>query len=307
MDQSEKNQSISASVTVIVPFLNRGGYFYRLLHSIEQQTVLPEKIFIIDNGSSLDEISLIWQYIRKSSLDITLVSSCIQRNANSARNLGLSLAETSYVAFIDSDDWWVENHIQDSIAALENCDAKGVYSSGIVHNKQGVKERKTTDINLLDSPFEIYFSKNKYLTPTCSFVVRKALSKDTEIYWDESLERHQDYDYFLNVHFKSEGWIYLKGARSHIDWQEARVVSYKKITRFLEKWERKIPIKLLENYYYKQAARAHRARDVETYNYFRDRYSKNFLKGILISKLFMTLRVSLSDVYEKFIVEPRNS
>lgn len=261
---------------------------------------MPQKILIIDNGSSLDEISSIWQHIRKSSLDITLVSSYIQRNANSARNLGLSLAVTSYVAFIDSDDWWVENHIQDSIELLENCDAKGVYSSGIVHNKQGIKERKTTDVNTLDSPFEIYFSKNKYLTPTCSFVVKKSLPEDTEIYWDESLERHQDYDYFLNVHFKSEGWVYLKGARSHIDWQEPRVVSYKKITKFIEKWENKIPQKLLENYYYKQATRAHRARDIETYNYFRNRYSTNFFKKVLISKPFMALRVVLSDVYEKF-------
>lgn len=103
------------NITVIIPLYNKAGYIQRALRSIQTQTHPPFEVIVIDDGSTDDSAA---QVAAIADSRIRLVS---QPNAGpgAARNRGLALAETDYVAFLDADDEWLPTFLAHSIANLK--------------------------------------------------------------------------------------------------------------------------------------------------------------------------------------------
>lgn len=236
-------------INVVVPFYNRSTYFDRLIKSIESQTVLPTEVFIIDNGSDFKEIESIIPLIENSKLNITLASTVERYNGNAARNLGLYLSKDVYVAFLDSDDWWDKEHLEKSIKVLEESNAYCVYSPPIILTHEGKTKGKSIDVNKLISPFHIFFGGKNYWAQTSSYVIKKN-KHCLNIYWDEALPRHQDYDFFLSIANSDLDLAYSNDHTTYIDWSDnkGRVIDFNKQLPFIKKWESKFPKECLLNY-----------------------------------------------------------
>lgn len=249
----EFNKKLEDGVSVVIPFYNRSKFLNRLLDSIETQTLSPEKIFIVDNGSTLKEANIAWNIIQSHNLltKCCFLSSLDRGNANYARNLGYYLAETKYVAFLDSDDWWGEQHLSQSIECLKNSKKVAVYSGASIHDKKDVETRFSADVNELKNPFLLLFSKENYIAQTSSYIVNKQKLKD-EVLWDENLKRHQDYDYFVSIFYETEGWCYFPETNVNVDWGEGgtqkKDIDFKSLVYFCEKWVSKIPDDVLKPY-----------------------------------------------------------
>jgi glycosyltransferase involved in cell wall biosynthesis len=91
-----------ASISVIVPTYNSARFLKEALDSILKQTLLPEQIIVVDDGSTDNTAEVVRryanrriQYIRKEHEGIA-----------SARNAGLDAARGEFVAFLDADDRW---------------------------------------------------------------------------------------------------------------------------------------------------------------------------------------------------------
>ena len=99
----------TADVTAIIPVYNGKIYLKESVNSVLNQTLLPKQLIIVDDGStdgSLDVLNGI-----KSPIPIAKV---YQQNSgqSSARNKGVSLTKTEFIAFLDQDDYWFPNHIE---------------------------------------------------------------------------------------------------------------------------------------------------------------------------------------------------
>jgi len=93
------------SIGVVIPCKDRADLLVRALSSILNQTLKPDEIIVIDDGSKLP----LSADAGVRSLDLSHV--VFHRNeraqgANAARNLGVRLSNTQFVAFQDSDDEW---------------------------------------------------------------------------------------------------------------------------------------------------------------------------------------------------------
>lgn len=101
-------------IAVIIPYFNGAGYISTAVQSVLNQTVLPDEIVIIDDGS--DEPLVGFQNL---SLPVR-----IHRSKNfgqsSARNIGAAMANSRYICFLDQDDEFLENHIEILRNALSN-------------------------------------------------------------------------------------------------------------------------------------------------------------------------------------------
>lgn len=240
-------------VSVVIPFYNRSEFLKRLLDSIDQQTLSPEKIFIVDNGSSLEETNTAWDIIQshKLSFKCSFLSSMKSGNANYARNLGYYLSETKYIAFLDSDDWWEKDHLSQSIKCLKNSDRVAVYSGAIVHSSKRTIINNSIDVNFFDNPFSLILSNFDYLAQTSSYVIDKS-QLQYNVIWDEALKRHQDFDYFTAIFYKTSGWCYCPEANVNIDWDDGGTdkceVDVSSLISFYEKWEYLIPDNIKKNY-----------------------------------------------------------
>jgi glycosyltransferase involved in cell wall biosynthesis len=120
--KSRNNQTIS----VVVPTLgNRIEYLTEALITIESQTLTPREILIINNGK-FSAKELMSQLSPKSPIKI--VDTIYRAGASQARNLGASLAEGKYIAFLDDDDLWDSNYLEAMNKEIETSNAKCIIS-----------------------------------------------------------------------------------------------------------------------------------------------------------------------------------
>lgn len=234
------------SVSVVVPFYNRAKFLNRLLDSVLNQNLRPIAVYIVDNGSSSKESASVIKIMssnRFERLNIIYVSTLNRGNANFARNLGYELANTKYVAFLDSDDWWESSHLNKSIGLLEHSGKSAIYSGAKIHKKNGVNINKSVDVNDFDNPFDLILSQKGYLAQTSSYVVDKS-DVCNAVVWDEKLKRHQDFDYFASLYYNTKGWCYCPIPQTNVDWLEGgtgnKEIEFSSLVTFYEKWKNNI-------------------------------------------------------------------
>jgi glycosyltransferase involved in cell wall biosynthesis len=107
-------QMVDRSVAVIIPYFNGADYISIAVQSVLHQTVLPDEIIIIDDGS--DEPLVGFQNL---SLPVRILRS-ENFGQSSARNIAAAMVNSRYICFLDQDDEFLENHIEILRNALSN-------------------------------------------------------------------------------------------------------------------------------------------------------------------------------------------
>ncbi len=89
-------------ISVVIPVYNGSKYLAECLESVRSQTLRDIEIICVDDGSSDDTLNILNDYARKDERFIVLT----QKNlyAGIARNRGLEIAKGDYLSFLDSDD-----------------------------------------------------------------------------------------------------------------------------------------------------------------------------------------------------------
>lgn len=104
--------SNSISISVIIPCYNSESTISRCLESIFYQTELPDEIIIIDDNSNDNTLSEIELSKEKSPVKIKVFRNNENKGPGYCRNKGWEAAESTYIAFLDSDDIWVKDKIK---------------------------------------------------------------------------------------------------------------------------------------------------------------------------------------------------
>lgn len=110
-----------ATFTIIIPFYQRDdGILRRALASAFSQTFEDFEVIVVDDQSPYSPADELAPLTEPERARITVVS---QQNAGpgGARNTGLDhvAAETKYVAFLDSDDIWTPDHLENAFTAMQ--------------------------------------------------------------------------------------------------------------------------------------------------------------------------------------------
>ena len=117
MDELNKNSSVS----IISPVYNASNYINKFTQSLFQQTYTNFEIIFVDDGSTDNSLKILQQYASKDVRIKTLHQA--NQGAAAARNLGLSNANGKYVVFLDSDDYFEPDLIEQSVAKAEKFNA----------------------------------------------------------------------------------------------------------------------------------------------------------------------------------------
>jgi len=99
--------------TVVVPLFNNEKYIYEAIQSVLHQTLQSFEVLVINDGSS-DRGPDIARSICDNRIQVV---DQINQGVSSARNFGINLSRSEYIAFLDSDDFW-EPHFLDTILVL---------------------------------------------------------------------------------------------------------------------------------------------------------------------------------------------
>lgn len=111
-----------ADLTIIIPVFNTDiAYLDDLFFGIEQQTVKPAKVVVVDDASSKDYSIKLEEYLRDSNRTIPceLVRHTANKGLAGARNTGLAHVQTKYCANLDSDDIPLPDFVESIVVALD--------------------------------------------------------------------------------------------------------------------------------------------------------------------------------------------
>lgn len=114
---------MSSSVSVVIPTHNRAHLLGAAIESALAQTSPPEEIIVVDDGSTDGTAELVRSFTRKNVRYVWQP----RRERSAARNVGIDLARTPWIAFLDSDDFWDANHLE-SLEFAARPDVAAVYS-----------------------------------------------------------------------------------------------------------------------------------------------------------------------------------
>ena len=109
-------------LSFIVPVYNTEEYISRCLNSLVNQNipVTDYEIIVINDGSTDNSFAILNEYASKYSNIIVLNQS--NKGLSATRNSGVVVARGKYLWHIDSDDWIVENCINELLKICRNDD-----------------------------------------------------------------------------------------------------------------------------------------------------------------------------------------
>jgi glycosyltransferase involved in cell wall biosynthesis len=126
------------SIDVILPVYNGAEFVTRALDSVLAQEPHNElggwhlNIHLIDDASTDDSNRILGEFaarVNDANITVSLTTRETNEGVAHARNLGISLGSSPYVAFIDQDDEWVPDKLARQISAL-NADETFGYAVG---------------------------------------------------------------------------------------------------------------------------------------------------------------------------------
>ncbi len=185
------------SISVIIPTLNRVNLLKRALRSVLNQTLPPDEIIVIDNGSTDDTKNMIkdnFQNIKYYYLH--------DKGVSKARNLGIKNSNSEWLSFLDSDDEWHRKKLEKQINFIKyNSKCKFVHSNEVwlrngIHLNQ-LKKHKKKGGNIFKNCLKMCC-----ISPS-SVILKKNIFYDYG-FFDEGFQVCEDYEMWLRISAKEE-------------------------------------------------------------------------------------------------------
>lgn len=117
--------------SVIIPLYNKEVFIKNTLKSVINQTFKDFEVIIVNDGStdkSLQQAGLIHD-------DRITIITLPNSGLSVARNTGIKNAKANHIAFIDADDFWKDNHLQQLYNLIHRYPNMGMYCTGYTLKK----------------------------------------------------------------------------------------------------------------------------------------------------------------------------
>ena len=179
-------------VAVVIPTYQRAQSVGRAIESVINQSWAPAEIIVVDDCSSdaTEEVCAGFgdriRYLRHSE----------NRGAAAARNTGIRAATSEWIAFLDADDHWLADKLERQMgfmtgqSLLVSCT-----DFTLVHRNGAERGHSLVTDGILDLR---HFLWGCFVCPGSTMVVRKSIF-DQYGYFDETLRRLEDWDWFLRI------------------------------------------------------------------------------------------------------------
>lgn len=182
-----------ASVSVIIPTFDRARLVTRAVESVLFQTMPDYEIIVVDDGSTDSTSSA----LRPFSAHVMVITHPHQMGVSAARNTGVRSTTSPFVAFLDSDDYWLPEKLAKQISfLLKNPEAMACQT-------QEKWIRKGLPVNpkkkhLKPSGHIFSQSLKLCLVSPSAVMLRRSLLEEVGLF-DETFPCCEDYDLWLRV------------------------------------------------------------------------------------------------------------
>lgn len=156
---------------IIIPVYNTNlNYLEKCLNSVQSQTFHDWQCYIVD-GSDTDyqkEIyELMKKYLNDDRFHYTQEQGILGQGASNARNQASQLGENHYLAFLDSDDWWLENHLATFADSIEKDSSEQIsFWFSILHT---VITKRKQGLEIIDKFCLNAYLESQFVNPSSAY------------------------------------------------------------------------------------------------------------------------------------------
>jgi len=174
------------TVSVIIPAYNAAGVIGRAIESALRQTVRPQEIIVVDDGSTDDTAAVAAKY------PLVTVASQPNKGPAAARNAAVRLARGEWLGLLDADDSWADKKLEHQLPHTENPKV------GLIHARSGLSSDQfhPTVETLLQGNF----------IGTSSVLLRRAAFDSVGGFDEDHALTYGSEDYNLWVRLRAAGW-----------------------------------------------------------------------------------------------------
>jgi len=196
-------------VSVVIPAYNAAGCIGQAVKSVLAQSFMDYEIIVVNDGSpdtaeleaALAPYRSRIQYFRQEN-----------RGPSAARNRGTRAARGKYVAFLDSDDTWLPEHLATQVFILEKDARLGLVYSDSFLLKDGEVVGRTfqRESQVLPVTFEALLEELCTVSLSTAVALRQDLIEAG--LFDETMVRCEDFDLWLRMAYRGTGMTHHSGA-----------------------------------------------------------------------------------------------
>ncbi len=118
------------SISVIIPVYNGQRFIKKAIFSVLQQPQVTEIIVVNDGSIDGTQVILDELQLQNSKIKVYHHKDKLNKGRSASRNLGIQKATGNYIAFLDADDYYLENRFVNDIKVFqENKDCDGIYNA----------------------------------------------------------------------------------------------------------------------------------------------------------------------------------
>jgi glycosyltransferase involved in cell wall biosynthesis len=185
-------------ISVVIPVFNRQQLGERAVLSACSQAIEKLEIIVVDDGS---HPAFQMPAVEQQNLSIRLIRHDVNSGASAARNSGIMAARGTWIALLDSDDYWIPSTLALRLDFAKEISASSqaaltVFAASFIITKVAGSFDDVRTPREANSPEE--FVCGCWYAPGSTILFRKDVFEQVGP-WDTELPRLEDYDWCLRV------------------------------------------------------------------------------------------------------------
>lgn len=129
-------------VSIITPAYNAASYIGETIESVLKQTYPHWELLIVDDCSTDESSAIIADYAAQDSRIRYFKTASPSGSPCLPRNMGIKAANGRFIAFLDSDDCWLPNKLEEQLPLFEKLDVGIVYSDYEKMTERGERNQR---------------------------------------------------------------------------------------------------------------------------------------------------------------------
>ena len=198
---------MSPEISIVMPVFNNLVLVKEMINSVILQTFKQWELLIVDDGSDVDTILAIEEFVKLDPRLILIERNRYPKGAQTCRNIGLNYAKGEYVVFFDSDDYIAPYCLEQRICFIRNKDVDfAVFPAQKFYSEIGDGAVEWGVSYFKDDLYAFLLARGPFIV-WCNIYRTKSI-RDNNILWDENIKSFQDSDYNIQCLIKGLKYVY---------------------------------------------------------------------------------------------------
>lgn len=203
-------------ISIITTSYNYGEYISETIKSIRAQSYSDWELIIVDDSSEDNSVEIIKSFCKDKRIKLI----CHDKNKGLTQSVktGLKYAKGEWIAFLESDDLWRENTLEERVRAIKNNPQVGIIFNDVeefgddntIFAVKNNLDKNRVKISKLNFPKNIFYDLNieNFLLTFSAVMIKKEILDDCPL--DTPIDALLDWWIFIHISFNNEAFYINK-------------------------------------------------------------------------------------------------